>query len=60
MNKKKARTVEGTQIGVRIRASVGDQKKSGAERKMTKQVVGIDVGKEKLDVGINDEKKVRE
>ncbi len=27
---------------------------------MTKQVVGIDVGKEKLDVGINDEKKVRE
>jgi transposase len=39
---------------------VGDQKISGAERKMTKQVVGIDVGKEKLDVGINGEKRVRE
>ena len=26
---------------------------------MTKQVIGIDVGKEKLDVGVNDEKRVR-
>lgn len=26
---------------------------------MTKQVVGIDVGKEKLDVGLNSEKRVR-
>lgn len=26
---------------------------------MTKQVIGVDVGKEKLDVGVNDEKRVR-
>jgi transposase len=38
---------------------VGLTKISGAEQKMTEQVVGIDVGKEKLDVGLSGQKEVR-
>ena len=45
---------------VRIRASAGAKEISGAKRKMTKPVVGIDVGKEKLDVGLNGSKRVRD
>jgi len=38
---------------------VGEIKISGAERKMTKLVVGIDIGKDKLDVAITSETSVR-
>jgi len=38
---------------------VGETKKSGAKKEMTKRVVGIDVGKEQLDVGISNDTRIR-